>query len=100
LFCHQDTSEEVFGLLEKRITPAQKKLGRKGMNLWTILVLGMLRLTLNCNYDSLHHHANYDSLCRQLLGQKAFDQSLKMGLSTIKENVSLLSNQSEVLPRV
>jgi len=93
LFCHQEASEEVFELLEKHITPAQKKSGRKGMDLWTILVLGVLRLTLNCNYDRLHHHANYDSLCRQLLGQRAFDQSLKIGLSTIKENVSLLSEE-------
>ena len=35
--------------------------------------------------------ANYDSLVRQLLGQPAFDSTLQFKLSTLKENVALLS---------
>ncbi len=63
------------------------------MDLWQILVLGVVRLTLGLNYDRLHHVTNYDSLVRQLLGQPAFDTTLQFKLSTLKENVALLSEE-------
>jgi hypothetical protein len=44
--------DHVFGLLEEHISPEiSKTTGRPGMDLWTILVLGVLRLDLNCDYD-------------------------------------------------
>ena len=63
------------------------------MHLWHILVLGVVRLTLDLNYDRLHHVANYDSLIRQLLGQPAFDMTVEFKLSTLKDNVALLDEQ-------
>ena len=60
---------------------------------WQILVLGVVRLTLDINYDRLHHVANYDSLVRQLLGQRALDMELEFKLSTLKDNVALLSDE-------
>ena len=63
------------------------------MDLWQILVLGVVRLAQSLNYDRLHHVANYDSLVRQLLGQPAFDITLQFKLSTLKENVALLSEE-------
>ena len=41
----------------------------------------------------MHPVANYDSLVRQLLGQPAFDTTLQFKLSTLKENVALLSEE-------
>jgi hypothetical protein len=61
------------------------------MDLWQILVLGVVRLTLDCNYDRLHHTANFDSLVRQLLGQPAFDMTLEFSLTSLKENLPLLT---------
>ena len=46
----------------------KKATGRPGLDLWQILVLGVVRLGLNCDYDRLEHLANYDSLLRQILG--------------------------------
>ena len=91
IFTTPEVNKEVFALLEKEIISDRKATGRPGMDLWQILVLGVVRMTLDTNYDRLHHIANYDSLTRQLLGQPAFDMALKFNLSTIKENVALLS---------
>ena len=63
------------------------------MDLWHILVLGVVRLTLGLNYDRLHYVANYDSLVRQLLGQPAFDMTLEFKLSTLKDNIALLDEE-------
>ena len=35
--------------------------GRPGMDRWSILVMGVLRLNLNCDYDRLHHLVNRDA---------------------------------------
>ena len=61
------------------------------MDLWTILVLGVMRLTRKFSYDELHDAANYHSLVRQLIGQPAFDQELKFSLTSLKENIPLLT---------
>ena len=93
VFTTPQVSSEVFRLLEDRLLRNDRSKGRPGMDLWQILVLGVVRLTLDLNYDRLHHVANYDSLVRQLLGQPAFDTTLQFKLSTLKENVALLSEE-------
>jgi len=57
--------------------------------LWEILVLGVVRLTLGTNYDRLEHIANYDSLVRELLGIKdEFGKEKKQYSTTsLKENI-------------
>ena len=89
IFTTAEVNKEVFELLEKEIVSSKKATGRPGMDLWQILVLGVIRMTLDVNYDRLHYIANYDSLSRQLLGQPAFDMTLEFKLSTIKENIPL-----------
>jgi IS5 family transposase len=93
IFITPEVNKEIFELLEKEIISDRKATGRPGMDLWQILVLGVVRMTLDVNYDRLHHVANYDSLVRQLLGQKAFDMEMGFKLSTIKENIPLLSEE-------
>lgn len=77
VFSTPKVSAEVFKLLEQALLSDNNSKGRLGMDLWHILVLGVVRLTLDINYDRLHHMANYDSLVRQLLGQPAFDMQLE-----------------------
>ena len=60
-------SSEVFRLLEQTICKDKKKTGRKGMDLWHILVLAVVRHTLSTNWDRLEHLANYDQLVREIL---------------------------------
>ncbi|MCK5924160.1 MAG: ISNCY family transposase, partial [Methylococcales bacterium] len=91
IFTTPELNREVFELLEKTINPTGKSIGRPGMDLWQILVLGVIRLTLDANYDRIHYVANTDSLTRQLLGQPAFDMAKEFKLSTLKENVPLLT---------
>lgn len=59
---------QVFALLEQKINLGKKATGRPGLTLWQILVFGVVRLGLDCDYDRLEHLANYDALLRQILG--------------------------------
>lgn len=93
IFTTPEINKEIFTLLERTINPTGKSTGRPGMDLWQILVLGVIRLTLDANYDRIHYVANTDSLTRQLLGQPPFDMAKEFKLSTIKDNVPLITEE-------
>jgi hypothetical protein len=83
--------DHVFGLLEEHISPEiSKTTGRPGMDLWTILVLGVLRLDLNCDYDRLQELANNHRAIRQMLGHN-FTNEICYHIQTLKDNVNLLT---------
>jgi len=64
----------IFSLLESKISPeTSKSNGRPGMTLWSILVCGVLRLDLNCDYDRLHELVNQHISIREILGHGIFD---------------------------
>lgn len=67
-----ELNELIFTLLEEKIVGEKQNTGRPGMDLWHILVLGVVRLTLNCDYDRLEHIANHDGLVRQIMGLPIF----------------------------
>lgn len=84
--------EEIFALLEKYIAPQiNKSTGRPGMDLWKILVMGVLRLDLNLDYDRLCYDVNYHSQIREILGHADIFDKHKYQLQTLKDNVSLLT---------
>jgi len=87
IFVTEAISQQVFSLLEQHIEI--KKMGREGLSLWEILVLGVVRLSLDTNYDRLEHIANYDTLVRELLGIKdKFGKEKKQySLTSLKENI-------------
>ena len=93
IFVTPEISEEVFAVLEESILSERPETGCRGMDLWQILVFGVVRLTLDVNYDRLHYIANFDSLVRQLLGQPAYDMDFEFALSTLKDKVPLLSEE-------
>lgn len=82
----------VFKILEE-IVPVNidSQNGRPGMTLWKILVLGVLRLDLNCDYDRLLELANNHKTIRQMLQHGMIDDNKEYKLQTLKENVSLLT---------
>ena len=91
IFTTPKVNEQIFSLLEKKILADKKDTGRPGMDLWQILVLGTIRLGLNCDYDRLEHIANYDSLVRQIMGVSAQlqeDESKHFHAKTICQNVN------------
>ena len=99
IFMNDQINEEVFSLLSNRINPKQERLirsGRKGMGLWEILVLGVMRQGLNTNYDRIHYLANADMPMRTVMGIETESNVDKKeyGLTTIKDNLALLDEQT------
>ena len=68
IFQTPEINEQVFCLLESRLIAGKKATGRPGLDLWQILVLGVVRLGLDCDYDRLEDLANHHTLLRQILG--------------------------------
>ena len=96
VFQTPEVNEEIFELLEKSIQSGNNHTGRPGMDLWQILVLGIIRLGLDCDYDRLAHIANYDRLVRQILGLPCFsdvDEDKAFQAKTICENVNLIDKE-------
>ncbi|MEK7482870.1 MAG: ISNCY family transposase [Planctomycetota bacterium] len=92
IYVTPDVREKVFDLLETIIPPnVSSKNGRPGMELWKIFVMGTLRLNLNYDYDRLQEEVNNHHIIRQMLGHSIFDFEEKYRLQTIKDNVSLLT---------
>ena len=95
----------VFAILEEvvpmgRNGKADTDTGRPGMEQWKILVLGVLRLGLNADYDRLHQLANEHKTIRQMLGHTGWagcEEDLYQ-LQTIKGNLHLFT--PELLNRI
>jgi len=91
LYTTEPLRENIFALLEKNIQPSvDKSIGRPGMTLWRILVCGVVRLDLNCDYDRLLELVNQHSTLREMLGHGPFDDHL-YSLQSLKDNVRLLT---------
>src|ERR1700687_3892884 len=67
IWMHPTLKAEILALLEVAVLAEKKATGRTGMTLWQILVLGVVRLGLDADWDRMEHIANYDSLVRQML---------------------------------
>jgi IS5 family transposase len=82
----------VLTLLEQCLPKeTSSDLGRPGMELWSILVIGTLRLGLNADYDRIMELANEHKTIRQMLGHGLLDEDKRYGLQTIKDNVILIT---------
>ena len=55
VYRNEATREELFRLLDEHVLPDRRRdTGRPGMELWAIIVMGVLKQGLNCDYDRLH----------------------------------------------
>jgi len=96
--------EEVFAILQGVIPPradgqkASRALGRPGMAQWKILVLGVVRLGLDADYDRLQELANQHQSLRQMLGHGDWDDPHTYELQTLKDNLRLFT--PEILGRI
>jgi IS5 family transposase len=95
----------VFAILEEVVAvgrhgKADADTGRPGMEQWKILVLGVLRLGLNTDYDRLHQLANEHRTIRQMLGHTGWAdcEEDRYQLQTIKDNLRLFT--PELLERI
>lgn len=92
LYMNEPLREKIFALLENEMAPKVNKCnGRPGMALWNILVLGVLRLDLNIDYDRLHELSNQHRTLRQMLGHGLYDEDKEYAYQTLVDNVGLLT---------
>jgi len=93
------TKDAIFKLLEQEILSTKdKKNGRPGMTLWSIFILGILRVNLNIDYDKLHELVNNHLSIRQMLGHPNFSDRYYYHHQTLKDNVQLIT--PELLDKV
>ena len=95
IYVTPELNEEVFRILEEKVQKGKKKTGRYGMDLWHILVLSVVRLGLDANYDRLEDFANHHKLIRQILGiETTFGEGKVFSMQSIKDNISLLDEET------
>jgi hypothetical protein len=99
LYTDEPIRAEIFEIL-KALTPSNISTlhGRPGMNWWKILVMGTLRLNLNCDYDRLQELVNEHKTIRQMLGHGFSDDEKEYSLQTLKDNVRLFT--PEILDQI
>ncbi len=92
IYNDKEVLHKIFDILEEDCTTERsRETGRPGMSLWNIFVLGVLRLSLNIDYDRLMELANNHITIRQMLGHGGiFDADHRYALQTIKDNVGML----------
>ena len=75
LYLNEALREAIFELLLDRFGEDRDlKVGRPGMELWTVLVLAVLKQGLGCDFDRLREHANTHVVLRQLLGHSELER--------------------------
>ena len=99
LYCNLEIRGKIFqalmDLIPKNVNPNN---GRTGMDLWKILVLGVLRLNCNFDHDKLHEIANNHGTLRLMLGHGLLNNEYRYALQTLKDNISLFT--PEILDKI
>ena len=88
-----ELNEKIFQILEEKIIGSKKATGRPGMDLWYILVFGVIRVGLDYSYEELTHAANNDRILRKVMGIDDFfsgEEPKEFCYRTIHENISKL----------
>jgi IS5 family transposase len=99
IYCNRNVREQVFAVLRNLIRDGiDQNNGRRGMDLWKILVLGTLRLCCNWDYDKLMEIANNHKTLRLMLGHGSLYDEYYYPLQTLKDNLSLFT--PKVLDRI
>lgn len=92
IYCDKEIRSKVFEILIKLIPEdVNPKNGREGMVLWKILVLGVIRLGCDWDYDKLMDIANNHKTLRLMLGHGGFQDDYTYRLQTLKDNISLFT---------
>jgi len=103
IYTTAELRKSVFAILEEVIPAgvegkANPDTGRPGMEQWKILVLGVLRLGLNADYDRIHELSNQHNTIRQMLGHGDWADQTTYELQTLKDNLRLFT--PEILDRI
>jgi IS5 family transposase len=92
LYDDKEDRDAVLKLLgEKVLEEVDADSVHPGVSLWAVLVLGVARRRLKCDFDWVRELANEHRTLRQMLGPGSRDEGKRYGLQTIKDNVSKLT---------
>ena len=90
LYADEETRTRLFALLEEHMLPGvDRTVGRPGMELWRILVMGVVMQGLGCDFDRLHELVN-EHMLRQFLGHADIWDKRKYEYQTVVDNVCLV----------
>ena len=91
LYSRKALRDRLFAIMNEYIRPGvSKKVGRPGMAMWNILVMGVVKQGLGCNFDRLHELVNEHKTLRKFLGHVS-DDDYQYHYQTLVDNVSLLT---------
>ena len=92
LYSQEAFRDRLFALMDEYILPGvNRKVGRPGMSMWSILVMGVVKQGLGCDFDRLHDLANQHMAIRQFLGHADIGDKTRYHYQTLVDNVSLLT---------
>lgn len=92
LYTHEEVRLQVFQVLEDLVPEdVDVNNGRPGMHLWRVLVMGVLRLNLNWDYDRLLEMVNQHKTIREMLGHGLRDEEERYKLQTLRDNLALFT---------
>ena len=81
--------EPVFKLLDETILPhADRHQGRPGMDLWSIVVLAIVKQAKRMDFDTLHEQANNHKTLRLFLGTADLWDDYRCSLKTLERNIN------------
>jgi hypothetical protein len=89
---HPTLKADLLAPLAAKVLAGKQATGRTGMDLWQILVLGVVRLGLDADWDRMEDMANHHTLVRQMLGLRATpwdDQSQRFGHQTLRDHLAV-----------
>lgn len=99
IYTNETIRKEIFNVLMELVpNNVNRNNGRRGMDLWKVLVLGCVRLSCYFDYDKLMEIANEHRTLRLLLGHGLLDHNYRYALQTLRDNIGLFT--PEVLDKI
>ena len=92
LYSQETLRDRILALMDECILPGiNRKVGRPGMAMWSILVLAGVKQGLGYDFDRLHDTVNQHMTLRQFLGHPDIGDKKRYHYQTLVDNVSLLT---------
>ena len=91
LYADAHFRSRLFALLDEHILPGiDRTVGRPGMEMWRILVMGVIKQGLGCDFDRLHELVNEHKTLRRFLGHADVWDDHRYSYQRLVDNVGLL----------
>ena len=75
LYTQEALRDRLFALMDEHFLPGiNRKVGRPGMAMWSILVMAVVKQGLGCDFDRLHELANQHKTLRNFFGHTDSDK--------------------------